>query len=281
MRPANGPSPANLVTLGQTLFNDKRLSSTGTVSCATCHAGTSTTDGRMVAVGLGVGTRNTPAVLNRAFAANHMFDGRAPSLEAQSLMPIQHSKEMGRSFRDVLTFLRGDAAYVTKFMTAFSLSGSSAITIEHVARALAAFQRTLVTPASTPPVRSAGGLSATALAGRGLFFGKAQCSGCHSGPNLSDERFHNTGFPTTAGADPGLAARTHNALDRGKFKTPGLRNVRNTAPYFHNGSASTLAAVVQFYNRGGDAATNRDPDVHPLGLTATEVSALVAFLQTL
>jgi cytochrome c peroxidase len=279
-RPANGPNEENLASLGETLFKDKRLSSKGSVSCATCHAGTSTTDGKARAVGLGTGTRNTPAILNRAYATHQMMDGRAPSLEAQALLPIQSSKEMGMTFSSVLAFLKGDPTYSKELVSAFGLRDGNAITIEHFARTLAAYERTLVSPANAPAVRSMA-LAADARAGRALFFGKAQCATCHSGPNLSDEQFHNTGFAVGEGDDPGLAARSFRASDRGKLKTPGLRNVKNTGPYFHDGSATSLQAVVDFYNRGGNSASNRDPDIHPLGLTTAEVGDLVAFLEAL
>ena len=286
-------TPAEVAELGRTLFFDTRLSSTDTVACATCHKPDhGFSDEQRFSVGVS-GTpmkRHTPHLFNLASGRSFFWDGRASSLEEQALEPIRHPDEMGMPGDLLAAKLRAIPSYEQAFARAFPKSG---VTMKNIAAALAAFERTLVARNSPFDRFNAGdktALSDTARRGRELFFGRAKCATCHSGPNFTDGLFHNTGV---LGDDIGRAAfdrvgefqmRPYPFFQmRRAFKTPGLRNVALTAPYQHDGSEATLAEVVRFYNLGG-----RDPrsygkalDIRALNLTDAELDALVAFLEAL
>ena len=287
--PENPTTPAK-VALGAALFFDPRLSADGTVSCASCHdPARAFTDGRPVAVGIGgkAGTRNTPTILNRALRAGRetplFFDGRAATLEAQVLVPLAHPLEMASPPDRAAAAIAAVPGYAPLFAAAF---GDPAVDAVRIARAIAAFERTLVSGDSALDRFQIGGawdaLSPAALEGRALFLGKAGCVECHGGYNLTDERFHNLGVGMDAPSpDLGRFLVTGKEEDRGAFKTPTLRDVARTAPYMHDGSLPTLAEVVDFYDRGGTPNRWLDPDMAPLGLTVPERAALVAFLEAL
>lgn len=286
------PSSAE-IALGKTLFFETRLSSTNTVSCATCHQpDKGFSDGQRFSVGV-AGTplkRHTPHLYNLAWSRTLFWDGRASSLEEQALAPIRNAEEMGLAGDAAAVKLRAIPSYAATFGEVF---GKSGVSMSNIARALAAFERTLVSKDS-PADRYAAGettaLSESAVRGRTLFFGRAMCSTCHGGPNFTDGLFHNTGV---MGEDAGRAAfdrvgefqmRPYPFFQmRRAFKTPGLRNVALTAPYQHDGSEASLEEVVSFYNKGG-----RDPqsygkalDIRPLNLTEGDLKDLVAFLEGL
>jgi cytochrome c peroxidase len=286
------PSAAE-VDLGRTLFFDPRLSSTNTIACATCHRpDRGFSDGQRYSIGV-AGTplkRHTPHLFNLAWGKTFFWDGRAASLEAQALAPLRAPDEMGLPGDAPAEKLRSIPDYVAAFERAYPKSG---ITMKNLARAIAAFERTLVSHDSAFDRYQAEDRSALdegAVRGKALFFGRARCSTCHSGPNFTDGLFHNTGV---LGADIGRAAfdrvgefqmRPYPFFQmRRAFKTPGLRNVALTAPYQHDGSEATLEEVVRFYNLGG-----RDPqsygralDIRPLNLTESELGDLVSFLRAL
>jgi len=227
--PAENPTTAEKVALGRRLFFDARLSGDNAMSCATCHLPSKAwTDGLPLAKGREGATlsRNTPALLNLAFFERYMWDGRANSLEAQALLPIQSPAEMHQDLDELVRELNAISGYVEQFHSAF---GSGA-TRENVAQALAAFQRTLVT-GETPLDRYLRGdrraLSEAARRGLELFLGEAGCIRCHHGPLLSDGRFYRLGVTFD---DPGLAAVSGDREDWGKFRTPSLRNVADTGP---------------------------------------------------
>ena len=286
--PRNRLSPQK-VELGRRLFFDPRLSRDGTVSCATCHRPElAFTDGRPRARGIGGqrGRRNTPSLVNCAYRRSLFWDGRAASLEAQALTPIENPHEMGHSIAAVLAMLRQDDDYVRRFAAAF---GSRDVTGERLAHALASFQRTLV-GADAPFDRgfedsaddAAGEASRAAARGFALFEGKARCRFCHQGAQFTDERFHNTGVGW--GEEPldlGAFEATGRDADRGRFRTPTLRGLVHTAPYMHDGSLATLRDVVDFYDRGAGPNPNVDAALRPLGLSAQEKDDLVAFLESL
>ncbi len=273
------PSPV-LVELGRTLFFDNRLSGNQTQSCATCHnPDLGFGDGQALGQGshgnrLG---RNTPHLYNRAWSRIFFWDGRAATLEEQALGPIQSKGEMDMDLPQLLKRLEAVETYQRQFAAAF---GSPGIDKDRVARAIAAFERTLVS-ADAPFDRYVRGdaqaLSAEARRGMALFTGKANCIACHSGPNFTDDSFHHLGVK---GQDRGRAAIQPGALAEHAFKTPGLRNCVATAPYMHDGSLATLEEVVRFYNRGGDARTP-DPLIKPLQLGEPEIGDLLAFLGAL
>jgi cytochrome c peroxidase len=291
IEPKHG-SPAE-IALGNDLFFEPRLSSTDTVSCSTCHRPeTGFADGQRFSVGV-AGTplkRHTPHLYNLAWSRVFFWDGRASSLEEQALAPIRNAEEMGLPGDTAAVKLRAIPHYAATFHEVYPKSG---VTMANIAKALAAFERTLVSKDSPVDRYAAGDTTAlgeAAVRGRGLFFGRANCSTCHSGPNFTDGLFHNTGV---MGEDVGRAAfdrvgefqmRPYPFFQmRRAFKTPGLRNVALTAPYQHDGSEATLEEVVSFYNKGG-----RDPqsygkslDIRPLNLTDGDVKDIVAFLEGL
>jgi cytochrome c peroxidase len=289
------PSSAAVVELGRELFFDKRLSATDTVACTTCHRPEhGFSDEKRFSVGVsGIPMkRHTPHLYNLAWGRSFFWDGRASSLEEQALEPIRNTDEMGLPGDLAAEKLGAIPSYAQAFSRAFPQSG---VTMKNIATALAAFERTLVARDSPFDRYTAGehaALDDAARRGKDLFFGRAKCATCHSGPNFTDGLFHNTGVIGDKG-DLGRAAldrvgefqmRPYPFFQmRGAFKTPGLRNVALTAPYQHDGSETSLEEVVRFYNLGG-----RDPrsygkalDIRELKLTDAELGDLVSFLKAL
>lgn len=281
----NGRARATIVSLGRRLFFDPELSHDGRMSCATCHRPDHAfADDRAVARGRPgrAGTRNVPSLVNRAHARVFGWDGRAASLEEQSIRPIADAAEMALPLPAVIQRLRRDASYVRAFRIAFERQPD----ISSLAAALAAYVRSIQAGASDFDRFVAGDSSAlTPIERRGLdlFQGRARCDRCHTGPLLSDEAFHNTGVAYRSGSpsDSGRGAVTRHAADVGAFRTPSLREVARTPPYMHNGSLATLEDVVDFYDRGGHPNRGLDPLLRPLGLEAMEKTALVAYLRAL
>ncbi|HEX6043323.1 MAG TPA: cytochrome c peroxidase [Pyrinomonadaceae bacterium] len=306
------------VSLGEMLYSDKRLSADGTVSCATCHDPASAfTDNRDLAMGVAskVGTRNAPTVLNAMFVDQLFWDGRAASLEEQAKQPLANPFEMAMTGdASVVSRLAAVPEYRKRFGEVFR---EQEITIENIAKAIAAYERTLLSANSAFDRFIAGNASAlTESQKRGwkLFKGKAKCIECHAfsraSPFFSDFKFHNTGIgPTQLGFDAltGFAKKvanssTHTAAsfahtegftelgrylvtkkaeDIGAFRTPTLRDVELTAPYMHDGSEKTLIDVVRFYNRGGNTNPNLDKRLVPLKLADVEMNDLVQFMRAL
>lgn len=307
-----------LAELGQRLFFDARLSSDGSVSCATCHQpDRGFADGLAVSVGVEKrkGTRNAPSLLDVSRQRFLFWDGRRESLEAQALDPLLNPAEHGMpSAASVVAFLRADPGYLRCIRVAFGARPDT-VSAEHAARALAAFQRRLVS-GSTPfdRWRGSGGqgeLSPAAVRGWQLFDGTAQCARCHAvggaKPLFSDHGFHSlavgmagverdlpeltrrvsnwhrNGKPIDHEilSDPAIAQLgrfvvTGDPRDLGKFKTPSLRNVSVTAPYMHDGSVPTLKQAIELEVYYRSKDLNR-----PLILTPAETDDLVAFLETL
>ena len=283
--PAENPLTTERAALGRELFFDKRLSRDGTVSCATCHdPKLGYTDDKSVAVGIGgrKGTRRTPRLINRAYGRSFFWDGRAATIEEQVLKPIANPLEMDLPVEEAVAFLRSNPAYSAKFQGAFA----GEPTDQRLAFALAAYARTILS-GNAPYDRYLAGdeaaLTEPQKRGLTLFRGKAGCAVCHLGPNLTDERFHNTGVGWKDGkyADTGRAAASGDQADRGAFKTPLLREVARTGPYMHDGSLKTLRDVIQFYDQGGEANPNLDRDVQRLDLTDADKADLEAFLGAL
>lgn len=234
--------------------------------------------------------RHTPHLYNLAWSTTFFWDGRATSLEEQALMPIQSPDEMNLPLPAAVEKLKAVLYYADTFRRVFPKDG---VTGKNMAKVIAAFERTIVSTGSAYDRSKAGdptAMSPSALRGQELFFGRARCSNCHKGANFSDGLFHNTGVP---GEDKGRAAfdrvgefqmRPYPFFQTQRaFKTPGLRNVALSSPFFHDGSEPTLTDVVRFYNQGG-----KDPqsyglasDVRPLALSGAQVDDLVAFLESL
>lgn len=281
------------IELGKQLFFDARLSLDGTLSCASCHdPALGFSDGLPLAAGFKgkILGRHTPHLYNLASRHSFFWDGRAESLEAQALEPIRNPDEMNLPLDELERRLAGISGYAAAFRNVYPDAG---VTAANVARAIAAFERTIVA-ADTPFDRHQNGskdaMADSARRGMQLFMGKALCSRCHIEPDFTDDKFHNTGVP---GSDVGRAR-----LDRvgdfttkpypffqtqKAFKTPGLRNVALTAPYMHNGSEATLEDVVRFYNQGGKepGSYGLSLNVRPLKLSEQELADLVEFLKSL
>jgi len=287
------PSPPvpERVRLGRWLFYDTRLSSDGTVSCGTCHIPERAfSNATRVASGTGghLGHRKTPSVINAAHAFGPKrfgWDGRAASLEEQSLLPVANPVEMGSTASRMVETLSRIPGYAPYFQQAF---GDPAITSDRVASALADYQRTRMS-GNSPWDRwergDAGALSPSARRGWDLFTGEAQCSRCHYGPNFTDSTFHNLGLGWDAVSrryvDEGRATITGRPGDRGAFKTPTLRDVARHPPYMHDGSLATLRDVVRFYGRGGVRNPNLDLQIRPFDISPADIDALVEFLGAL
>lgn len=318
--PRENPLTAEKIALGQALYFDKRLSIDGTVSCATCHdPATAFADRNGVALGVAgrSGTRNVPTTLNAMFNQSQFWDGRARSLEEQAMQPLLNPLEMGMPDREaVVTRLNAIPEYRESFAAVF---GTRAITFENVARAIASYERTLLS-ADSPFDRFMAGdpraITESQKRGWKLFRGKANCIACHTftreSPFFTDNKFHNTGI--TAGdldltellngvrlkASNELDSRglgelahterftelgrfliTRKTEDAGAFKTPTLRDVELTPPYMHNASEKTLLDVMRFYNEGGKKNGYLDEKIRPLNLTDEELSDLVEFMRAL
>lgn len=283
--PEDNPLTREKVELGRRLFNEKQLSRDGTVACSTCHdPKRNFTDDKPLAEGVfgRIGARRVPAILNRAYGTAFFWDGRIPTLEEQVLQPIINDKEMDMTLEEAVARLQEDEDYAAEFDSVFG----HAITEQDVSHALASYVRTILAGNSRYDRYLNGeGDALTELERRGLeiFRGRGNCTDCHLGPNLTDEKFRNTGIAWKNGelADLGRFRFTKRENDRGSFKTPTLRNAAGRAPYMHDGSLATLSDVADYYNRGGNRNPWLDRELLPLRLTDAEKEALVAFLHTL
>jgi len=280
--PEDNPPTAAAIELGKQLFFDPRLSRDNTVSCATCHdPEKGYSNGEQFATGVRgqKGDRNAPTVINAAYHKLQFWDGRAVGLEGQALGPIQNPIEMDMTLPEVVKKLNAISGYREQFKAVYQ----SEATPELIAKAIASFERTLLS-GDAPYDRFKAGdksaLSPAAQRGMEVFFKKAHCTACHAGPNFSDGAFHNIGI----GMDkekPDLGRYNETKLlgDRGAFKTPSLREVARTAPYMHDGSLATLEDVVEYYDKGGIRNPQLDEEMFPLKLSTQEKADLVTFLK--
>ena len=304
------------IELGRQLYFDGRLSADGSISCGSCHH-PDEGYGRHTQFGVGIdgqeGGRNSPVSYNRILSDLQFWDGRAGSLEEQAIGPIANPIEMGNTHDACVAGLKQIPGYVLQFEKVF---GADGLTIENVGQAIAAFERVLVT-GPTPYDYSEAfrkyqrldpddlaallevdedlkaeyeaakanaaehPMSESALRGQELFFSeRVNCSACHVGANLADEKYHNLGIGVDADEpDVGRYAVTGDDKDWGAFKTPTIRNVATSAPYMHDGSLKTLLEVVEHYDKGGVPNKNLSDKVKKLNLTAQEKLDLVAFMK--
>jgi cytochrome c peroxidase len=316
--PTNNPMTAEKVALGQSLYFDKRLSTDGTISCATCHdPANAFTDHNAVALGASgkAGTRNAPTILNAMFSERLFWDGRAGSLEEQAKQPLTNKFEMAMgSYDAVVARLVAIPQYRRAFRLAFKSEG---ITIDTIAKAIATYERTQLSGNSPFDRFITGNNNAiTEAQKRGwlLFKGKARCIECHTYtrkcPFFSDFKFHNTGIAssdknfeslenqvtkvqssnnknlsllthTEGVSELGRYLLTNQPRDVGAFKTPTLRDIELTGPYMHNGSQKTLLDVVKFYSKGGAPNSHLDERMRPLNLSDQEINDVVEFLRAL
>lgn len=270
--PAGNTQTKAKVELGKNLFFDPRLSSSGAVSCASCHnPALGYTDRLPRAIGHGaqVGPRNTPTVLNAAYLKNQFWDGRAPTLEAQALGPIQAHGEMNMALDSAVAALKKFPVYQRQFAEVFG--GKEPINSENIAKAMAAFERTLITP-NSPFDRylagDEGAINEQQKKGMKLFVTKG-CVACHTGPNFTDSNFHRIQVPGST--DLGRYLVTKKEEDKHAFRTQSLRNIALTYPYFNNGSVDNLNDAVKIMGR----------EMLKTELSKQEVDDVVAFLHGL
>jgi cytochrome c peroxidase len=320
--PTDNPQTPEKVALGQQLFFDAHLSADGTIACSTCHdPARAFTDGKAVSAGIGgrAGQRNSPTVLNARYNATQFWDGRAATLEQQAALPIVNSVEMGQPNLDAAV---ASIAAIPQYRQAFQSAFGTAPNGTDLVRAIAAYERTQVAFDSPFDHYIAGerdAIDPAARRGWELFNGRARCNKCHAlsdktrdTTNFTDNDFHNIGVlivrhnvvalakqarQMLASADAAAVDRaaiqtdmsalgrflvTKKESDIAAFKTPNLRNLLLTAPYFHDGSQATLWDVIDHYNKG--AGLNNpylDEDIVPLALDERDIDDLVAFMASL
>ena len=283
--PRDNPYSAAKADLGRILYFDRRLSADETVSCASCHdPKLAFTDAQPVSTGIKAqhGGRSAPTVINRAYSLAQFWDGRAATLEEQAKGPIANPIEMGMSHGDLVVRLQAIAGYRALYLKAF---GSEEINIDRTAKAIACFERTVLS-GNAPYDRYKHGeksaMTAQQIRGMSVFVDKAKCDQCHEGANFTLNAYSNLGIGTDKpDPDVGRFAVTKDPRDWGVFKTPTLREIEHTGPYMHDGSLKTLDEVVEFYNKGGTPNKNLDPNMRPLHLSDQEKQDLVAFLKAL
>ena len=282
--PEDNPFSEAKAELGKMLFFDPRLSASGTQSCATCHnPGLGWEDG--MALGTGHGhkklKRASPTILNLAWDDLFFWDGRAESLEAQASMPIESDAEMHMTEQDMMGILAGIEGYSNLFTAAFP-EDKGKISKQNVLKAIATFERGIVS-GNAPFDLWIGGdekaISDSAKRGFVLFNKKANCAACHSGWRFGDSSFHDIGLdsPDIGRGEflPQIASMQH------AFKSVGLRNIAERAPYMHNGSLKTLEEVIDHYDHGFIKRDSLSDEIKPLNLTPEEKVDLVNFLKTL
>jgi len=301
------------IKLGQRLFNDKRLSADGSISCASCHqADKAFTDGLKTAKGIKglTGTRNAPTVMNAAFYQSFFVDGRAKTLEEQALGPLTNPIEHGlKDAQAIINIVNADANYRRDFKAVFKANKISTL---HIGKAIASFERTLIGGNSNFDQyyfgRDKTKLSKSAARGLRIFRRKGNCANCHeiswNNARFTDNRFYNigigseylkslfpfmkkgklpdsSGFTLDQNSELGRYQVTKIMGDIGKFKTPTLRNIALTAPYMHDGSMKTLMEVIEYYDKGGNKNPFLDSAIFPLNFTPEEKQDLKAFLLNL
>jgi len=280
--PKDNPLSKAKIRLGKQLYFDARLSGDNTISCASCHdPKKGWSNGSAFATGVRgqVGGRSAPTIINSGYQYFQFWDGRAQHVEGQALGPIQNPIEMDLTLEQLVAKINKIDGYQSQFQIVFGTN----VTSEGIAKAIGAFERTVLS-GNAPYDRFKKGdktaLSDAAERGRQVFFNKAKCSSCHSGSNFTDGGFHNVGIGMkSAEPDVGRFSETKLEGDRGSFKTPTLREIARTAPYMHNGSLKTLEDVVDFYNKGAIDNPQLDEEIFPLKLTDQQKADLVTFLK--
>lgn len=280
--PEDNPYTAAKAELGRTLFFDPRLSGSNYISCGTCHNPSfAWGDGLPKGIGhaMTVLGRRTPTILNLAWSEQLMWDGRFETLEEQALGPMAAPVEMNQQMEAIVAELQAIPEYKTLFKVSF---GGEGITVPNIAKAIATFERTVVSGIAPFDRWVAGdevAISESAKRGFDLFNNKANCVACHSGWNFTDDSFHDIGLPDTdigrGEQFPDIKVMKH------AFKVPTLRNSVERAPYMHDGSLRNLFSVVAHYNDGFTKRPSLSSEIYKLNLTDKEQADLVAFMKTL
>ena len=297
--PDNNDLTIEKIELGQHLFFDPILSADSTMACASCHfPEKGFTDNFAVSTGIDgiAGTKSSMSLVNMAFYNTGLFwDGRSASLEDQALLPVEDPIELHNNWPGVMTKLMEHDLYPQLFRKAFGVDYTSEMTKEMAAKALAQYQRAIISGNSKFDkfLRNTGGLSDEELEGMQMFFDNdpdgvlpdAGCLHCHSAPLLTDNTFRNNGLEEVEDRadypDLGYGNVTGFPLDYGKFRVPTLRNISLTAPYMHDGRFETLEEVIEHYDSGGKPSPNSDIELLVLGLTEQQKVNLKLFLLTL
>ena len=311
--PADNPMTLEGVQLGRRLFYDPILSADSTMSCASCHLPQSSfTDNKAVSTGIDgiAGRRSSMSLLNIAYANNGLFwDGRSKSLEAQALLPVEDPIELHHTWPNVVEQLKQHPEYPELFRKAFGIENCCGITKELTAKALAQFERILISSGTSKfdqyVLGDPDALDDEELDGKLMFFDEgqdvnlpdAQCFHCHGGITMTGNNYFNNGLDSVASLDDfrdkGRGEVSGNRTDNGKFRTPTLRNIALTAPYMHDGRFPTLEAVLKHYDGNGKGVSNEDPFIRQIGfplggnvltysgLTPYQQQAIVKFLHTL
>jgi cytochrome c peroxidase len=293
----DNPQTKEGVELGRLLFYDKRLSGNNSISCASCHRQDIAFTDALALSDKGVSGnklhRTAPALINLAWANNGLFwDGGSTNLESQAFGPLSNADEMNQDLIKLVEELQAEPDYVKRFQLAFN---DDVIKTGYIARALAQFQRTMISAGSRYDKykRNEAGGQLTSQELQGLSIVQQKCQGCHAGELFTDNGYHNNGldtnFPkdTLEGLYQGRARITYNEADLGRFRTPTLRNVMLTAPYMHDGRFASMDIVLDHYSKHVQASATLDPLVMQPGgtpgipLTSTDKQAIIAFLHTL
>ncbi|MBK8298557.1 MAG: cytochrome C peroxidase [Saprospiraceae bacterium] len=286
------------VQLGRHLFYDPILSLDSTIACASCHdPRKSFTDNLAVSPGVGgsLGTRSSMTILNTAYFYKGLFwDGRAAFLADQAAQPVENPVEMHEMWPSVIDKLKRHPTYPSMFRKAFGINSKSEISKELATKAIAQFERILLSGGNSiyqKQIRGELFFDADQQEGHDLYFNvdvlipDAECFHCHAAPLMMANEFFNNGIDTVQSLDDfkdtGRGGITGVRFDKGKFKAPTLYNIALTAPYMHDGRFKTLEEVIEHYNSGGHFAENKDGFIRKLGLNRRQKQSLIAFLNTL
>ncbi len=295
--PEDNPITVDGVKLGKTLFFDPILSKDSTMSCASCHIqslGFNENKAKSIGIKGLESDRSSMSLINLAYKNKGLFwDGRTKTLEEQALIPVEHPKELAAAWPEVEEKLKKLPRYTLLFRKAFGIKNASEISRNLAAKAIAQFERTLISSNSKFDLVLAGKerFSDLELYGYKMYLDEdpdvkdAECGHCHSIPLMTSNEFFNNGLDAapnlTEFSDVGLGKITGRMIDNGKFNAPTLRNIMLSAPYMHDGRFKDIDEVLDHYSSGGNWAPNKDPLIYPVSFTSLERRALKAFLSTL
>jgi cytochrome c peroxidase len=298
--PEDNPMTQAGFELGRFLFYDPILSADSTMSCSTCHEPVASfTDNLAVSPGITgeFGRRSSMSLLNVGYYQNGLFwDGRSNNLESQALLPVEDPIELHNEWPNLIEKLKKHQDYPARFRKAFGIQHTGLITKELAAKALAQFERALVSSGRSKYDRvkeDKASFTESEKNGELIYFDEGdgvfpdgQCFHCHGGVLFTDNKYQNNGMDAVDSVDDfvdkGRGEVTGNRFDNGKFRVPTLRNIEFTAPYMHDGRFETLDEVIEAYNEGGHGVENEDQNIKdPFGLTEENKTDLLAFIKTL